>query len=140
LLDLITVLSQIQFDHQDTAQDKLASARSTVNGKVHDAEGRARQVGADAQAKYDSYKSSAQKSLADAKDSTENLYQDARSTIDRKASETLSEAGKKGEAAKAGWFSWLGWGKSAAEKGNREAAAKVSETAEDVRKRADKHT
>jgi hypothetical protein len=125
---------------QASGQDKIASARSSVDGKMHEVEDRARQVSADAQAKFDEYKSSAQKKLSGARDSTENLYNEARSSADRKTSEARAEADRKAEQAKSGWFSWLGWGKSKAEEGKQDAAGKVAESAEDVRKRAEKHT
>jgi len=117
----------------DQAKGKMASARSEV-------EGQARQVEADLQSKYDSSKVSAQKTLQRARDSTENLFNQARSTADRELSNAQSGAEKTGEEVKAGWLSWLGWGKSEAKKGKRDAAGKVAETAEDVRQRADKQS
>lgn len=57
---------------------------------------------------------------------------------DRKAAEMQSDVEKQGEKVKAGWFNWLGWGKSEAEKAKRDAAGKVANTAEDVRQRAEK--
>jgi len=82
--------------------------------------------------------------LTRARDSTENLYNEARSSADRKAAEARSEAEKKAEQAKSGWFSWWGSTKSQAEaKGDelkRDAAGKVANSAEDVKSRAEKHT
>ena len=117
-------------------KDKLASTRSSVDEKIQEAERRARQTGADAQAEYNSYKASAQKTLENARDSTEELYKEGRSMADRK----VTEAAEKGEEVKASWSSWLGWGKSEAEKRKRDAARKVADTAEDVNQRADKQT
>ena len=54
--------------------------------------------------------------------------------------EARAGAEKKGEQAKEGWFSWLGWGKSKAEDAKKDAAEKVAESADDVKKRAEKHT
>lgn len=59
---------------------------------------------------------------------------------DHKATEARSNVEKKGEEVKAGWSNWLGWGKSKAEKGKRDAAGKAADTAEDVRQRVDKQT
>jgi hypothetical protein len=108
-----------------------------VDGKVQETEGRARQAEADVEAKYDSYKAATRKTLAGAQGSTENLYEKARSMTDRKATEVLSDVGKKGEEAKAGWSNWLGWGKSKAEEGKRGTARKVADVA-DGEQRADK--
>ena len=102
---------------------------------MQEVEERARQVGADVE---DTYKASAQRTLAEARDSTANLYEEARSMADRKATEALSDAEKKGEEVKAGWSSWLGWGKSKTEKGKRDAAGNVADAADGVRQRADK--
>lgn len=132
---------QARYDEtKDVGQDKLTSARSNVDSKIQEAERRARQTGADIEAKYDSYKASAQKSLADARGSTENLYKEARSMADRKATEVRSDVEKKGDQVNAGWSNWLGWGKSEAEKGKRDAASKIADTAEDVKQQADKQT
>ena len=48
--------------------------------------------------------------MDDARRSSENLYNDARTAV----------SGSK-EEAKAGWFSWLGWGKSKKEEAKGEA-------------------
>jgi len=126
---------QARYDEtKDVGQDKLASARSKVDEKVQEAEGRARKAGADVKAKYDSYKGSAQKTLADARGSTENLYEEARSMTDRKA----ADVEKKGREVKAGWSTWLGWGKSTAEEGKRDAVGKAADGADGVAQRADK--
>ena len=107
-----------------------------MDGKVQETEGRARQAEADVEAKYDSYKAATRKTLADAQDSTEHLYEKARSMTDRKATEALSDVEKKGEEVKASWSNWLGWGKSKAEQpGKRGGAGKLADTGE---QRADK--
>ncbi|KAF8995480.1 hypothetical protein BDQ17DRAFT_1250692, partial [Cyathus striatus] len=63
-------------------------------------------------AKYDSYKNQVKDSVVHARDSTESLYNEARSNAERKAAELKAEADRKAHEAKQGWFSWLGWGKS----------------------------
>lgn len=85
-----------------------------------------------------------------ARDSTEQLYGEARSGADRQATELREDAERKAEQAKQGWFSWLGWGKSKAqdakdtveskaEQEKRYAAQKVADGAEGARTRAEKH-
>jgi len=93
-----------------------------------------------AQVKYDGYKADAQGRLKDARDSTENLYNEAKAKSQAQYEATKAEAQKKEEQAKAGWFSWLGWGKGKAEDVKKEGAEKVSEAAGEVKSRADKHT
>ena len=67
--------------------DKARAAQGTVNQTLHDAESRAKGLGSDAKARYDSYR-----------DST---------------SEALSKTrGEQGDEAKQGWFG-LRWGKKA---------------------------
>lgn len=107
--------------------------------KIHDVEQRTRQAAADARENFDSYRHSAQKAASNARDSTENLYKEARTATDRKIDETRSNIEKKGEEAKSGWFSWLGWGKSKAEETKQDVAGKVADSAEDVKKQAEKH-
>ena len=68
--------------------------------------------------------------------STEHLYSEAR----EKVSHGIHEAEKKGEEAKAGWFSWLGWGKSKGEEVKKEGAEKVAEGAENVKQKAKQHS
>ncbi|KAE9408617.1 hypothetical protein BT96DRAFT_665469 [Gymnopus androsaceus JB14] len=111
-------MGQLKFDEVKASADKTIS----------DAEARAKQAASDAQAKFDGYKQSASKSVAGARDSTENLYNEARGA-----------AGEKKEEAKAGWFSWLGWGKSNAEDVKKSGAQKVANAAGDVQDKANKH-
>lgn len=103
--------------------------RSSASGLVDDAEARARKASADAHAKYDAYKSSAEKSLFEARSSTEHLYDEARAKAEAKT-----------EEVKDGWFSWLGWGKSKVDQGKKEGAQKVADAAGSVKKEAEKHT
>ncbi|KAJ7718025.1 hypothetical protein DFH07DRAFT_973420 [Mycena maculata] len=132
-------------------QDRLAAARGTVSGSLKDAKDirdrvvagadeRAHQVAADATGVYNSAKGSAQQGLASARSSTESLYRDARETAEEKKDE-----------AKAGWFSWLGWGKAEGkekfaeaketlEAGKARAAQEGSKAVGDVQKKLDKHT
>ncbi|THV06699.1 hypothetical protein K435DRAFT_773049 [Dendrothele bispora CBS 962.96] len=101
-------------------QLKYDELKSSVDKTIHDAEARAKSAADSAQAKFDGYRK-------DARDSTENLYTEARASAE-----------KKEEQAKAGWFSWLGWGKSKAEETKQAGAEKVSEAAGDVKSKADK--
>ncbi|PPQ93665.1 hypothetical protein CVT25_012724 [Psilocybe cyanescens] len=99
---------------------------------------------------YNEARATTKDGLTKARDSTEHLYNEARSTTEQKAAEARQEAEKKAEQAKAGWSSWLGWGKSEVEAGankvenesdrlKREAAQKVANAAGDVKGRAEKH-
>ncbi|KAF8170299.1 hypothetical protein K438DRAFT_1773860 [Mycena galopus ATCC 62051] len=111
-------------------QDRLAAARSTVNGSlkdardatnkvVADADARAHKVASDAGAQYDAAKAKAQGGLSSARSSTESLYNDARTGTEKKT-----------EEAKAGWFSWLGWGNKKVEEGKE----KVEDGTDKLRK------
>ena len=66
---------------------------------------------ADLETKYDSVKGSAKENLTRARDSTENLYKEARSL----SKQEVDEAKKKVDQAKNGWSSWFNWGKSKAD-------------------------
>lgn len=94
---------QAAADTQDKFDAYKSSAQASLDNAQHSAE-----------AKYDSYKAAAGKSLNDARQSTEHLYNEARSTVTGKAEEKKDEA-------KAGWFSWLGWGKSKSADAEKEA-------------------
>ncbi|KAJ6497804.1 hypothetical protein C8R45DRAFT_140135 [Mycena sanguinolenta] len=107
-------------------QDRLAAARTTVSGSlkdardasnrvVADADARAHKVASDAEAQYDSAKASLQKGTE-----------------------------KKADEAKAGWFSWLGWGskkvdegKEKLEDGKDKAKKEGAKAAGDVQKKLD---
>ncbi|KAF5345318.1 hypothetical protein D9758_008487 [Tetrapyrgos nigripes] len=102
-------------------QLKYDELKASADKTIHDAEARTRQAASDTQAKFNEYRKGA-------KDSTENLYNEARSSVEHKE-----------EQAKVGWFSWLGWGRSKAEDAKSAGAEKVSETAGDVKSKADKH-
>ena len=71
--------------------------------------------------------------------STENLYNDTRLAAEGKVDQGRSAVEKKAEQAKSGWLSWLGWGKSTAEEMKKDVSGKVAESAEDVKKQAEKH-
>ena len=77
----------------------------------------------------------------------DKVYDDTKAAADRKLGDTRSEIGKRTEQVKRGWFSWLGWGKSEAQKGKdhledakRTAAGGAANTAKDAGQRAEKHT
>ncbi|KIK68936.1 hypothetical protein GYMLUDRAFT_153183, partial [Collybiopsis luxurians FD-317 M1] len=123
-------LAQLKYDEVKTSADKTLS----------DAEARAKQAGKDAQAKFDEYKQGASKNLSNARDSTENLYNEARASVDRKYGEAKAGTEEKKDQAKAGWFSWLGWGKSTAADTKKAGAEKVADAAGDVQSKASKHT
>jgi hypothetical protein len=102
---------------------------------------------ADLEEKYDSVKESAKDNLARAQDSTENLYNEAKSLTGKKAANVRDEAQKKTGQAKNGWFSWFNWGKSKADDIESEAehlegkaAQTVAKSADDVKGRAEKHS
>ncbi|KAG6857764.1 hypothetical protein H0H87_004180 [Tephrocybe sp. NHM501043] len=127
-------------DAYKQGQAKYDAVKAEGKEKVHELEDRARQVATDTQDKFDSYKKSAQRSVSDARNSTEDLYKEARSTAERQVGEVRSGVERKAEEARSGWFSWLGWGKSKTDEAKQDVAGKVAESAEDVRKRAEKHT
>ncbi|KAJ3787280.1 hypothetical protein GGU10DRAFT_349166 [Lentinula aff. detonsa] len=121
-------------------QLKFDEAKASADKTIGDAEARAKQAANDAQAKFDEYKSSASRSLSNARDSTENLYNEARVSVDKKYGEAKSGVEEKKEQAQAGWFSWLGWGKSTAEDAKKSGAEKVADAAGDVQAKANKRT
>lgn len=81
---------------------------------VRTTEARGRGIAADLEAKYDSAKGSAKENLTRARDSSENLYNEARSLAEEKGANVHQGAQKKMDEAKNGWFSWFNWGKSKA--------------------------
>lgn len=83
--------------------------------EVKDTETRGGGVVADLEAKYDSVKGSAKENLTRARDSTENLYNEARSVSEQKAANARDDAQRKVDQAKNGWSSWFNWGKSKAD-------------------------
>jgi hypothetical protein len=85
---------------------------------VQEAEARARQEAAAAQAQVGATKAK----------------------LERKYNETKAEAEKMGHDAKAGWLSWWRWGSTKADETKKSGAAKAAGAAEDVKKEAEKHT
>lgn len=98
---------------------------------MREAEQRAREAAADVQANVDQYKKSAGNTVSGVRESTENLYKEARSNTNRKVSELASEAERKGDEAKESWFGWLRTGK-------RHVADKAAESADEVKKGAER--
>jgi len=125
-------------------KEKLEGVRSAVDSErdKYAREAQDKSIGEDVEAKYDSAKGATRDSLAKARYSTGSLYNDARSATERKAAEAREGAERKAKEVKAGWFSWLGQGKSTVESGahdeadqlKREAAQKVANSAESVEK------
>jgi hypothetical protein len=62
----------------------------------------------------------------------------AQADVDAKVARGEAAATEKKDQAKAGWFSWLGWGKAQAKEAKHDAAADVAQTAENVRNEAAK--
>ncbi|KAF8633632.1 hypothetical protein AX15_001321 [Amanita polypyramis BW_CC] len=127
--------------------DKVGATRGTVEQTLHDAESRARGLSSDAKLRYDSYRDSAGDALSKTRSSVGKMYDDTKSATEQKISSVCSEVGKQEDNVRQGWFSWLRWSKSEAEKGERRledakktAASEVARAAEDVRQRAEKHT
>ena len=102
-----------------------------MDNKLHEAGRRAHEAAADVQANVDQYKKSAGDTLSGVRETTENLYKDARSSTDRKVSELASEVERKGEEAKEGWFGWMRAGK-------KKVADKAAESADEVKERAER--
>ncbi|KAF9268761.1 hypothetical protein L218DRAFT_954204 [Marasmius fiardii PR-910] len=122
------------------SKEAFEAGKARVEDGIQQGKQKYEQTASSAQAKYDDYKKGAQGRLNDAKDSTENLYNEAKARTQTQVDGLKGDAQKKEEQAKAGWFSWLGWGRSKAEDGKREIACKVSDVAEDVKAKADKDT
>jgi len=131
---------------QAEGKDKWASAKGITEKNVW-----GRSIGEDLEAKLESARDATRDGLSKARDSTESLYRDARSVTERKADEARHAAESKKEEAKAGWFRWLGWGKSKVDEGKgkteaeadrvkREGAQKVADASESVEQRAEKDT
>jgi hypothetical protein len=123
---------------QTSSKEKLGSAER----EVKEAETRGGGLAADLEGKYDSVKGSAKDNMTRARDSTENLYNEARSLGEQKA----DDAQKKVDRAKNGWSSWFNWGKSKADDMESEAeqlgskgAQTVANSAEKVKERGEKH-
>jgi hypothetical protein len=93
--------------------------------EVKEAETRGGGLVTDLEAKYDNVKGSAKENLTRARDSTENLYSEARSLSEQKAANARDEAQKKVEKAKNGWSSWFNWGRSKADDIESEAERKL---------------
>jgi len=117
-----------------------------VEKEARETETHGRGLAADLEAKYDSVKGSAKENLTRARDSTENLYNEARSLTEQKAASAREDAQKKIDQAKNGWFSWFNWGKSKADDIESEAerlkgkgAQTVASSAESAKKHAEKH-
>jgi len=121
-------------------ESRLQSAKDQAQRSIADLEKRGKEAKDGVDAKYEAYKDSAKHSVSNARQSTEDLYNDARGAVDRKAGEARAGAEKRADQAKQGWLSWLGWGKSQVEEGKKEGAAKTAEAAEEVRRKAEKHT
>lgn len=118
------------------AKDKLGFIKDTGREVRTASEERGRSIGENVEAKYESAKGATRGTLDRARDSTENLYREAeqrshaaRETVERKADEV-----------KQGWFSWLGWGRGKADETKERGAERVANAADDVKKRAEKHT
>lgn len=92
-------------------------------------ETRGRGLVADLEAKYDPVKGSAQGNLTRARDSTENLYNEARTATEQKVADARDNAEKNMDQAKNGWFSWFNWGKSKADDIASEAENKGADSA-----------
>jgi len=93
-----------------------------------------------AQSSLDSAEAKAQRSYDSLKASATETASDAQRRYDQLRSSVLHEAEKKTDEAKAGWFSWLGFGKTKARESKEAAANKVAKGAEDVKKSAEKHS
>lgn len=103
---------------QTSSKEKLESAE-------REGETRGKGVVADLEAQYDTVKGSAKEKLTRARDSTENLYNDARSVSEQKVASARDDAQKKVDKAKNGWSSWFNWGKSKADDIESEAERKL---------------
>jgi len=111
-------------------KEKLEGVRSAAD-REKDKYAREAQGISTGEAKYDSAKGATR----------DGLYNDARSATERKAAEAREGAERKAKEVKAGWFNWLGRGKSTVESvAHDEVAQKVGNSAESVREQAEKHT
>ena len=96
---------------QTSSKEKLGSAER----EAKEVETRGGGLVADLESKYDSVKGSAKENLMRARDSSENLYNEARSLGEQKAANVRDDAQKKVDEVKNGWSSWFNWGKSKAD-------------------------
>ena len=104
-----------------SSKEKLDS----VEREAKEAEKHGRGVVGDLEAKYDTVKGSATENLTRARDSTENLYNEARTMSEQKVANARDDAQKKVDKAKNGWSSWFNWGKSKADDIESEAERKL---------------
>ena len=119
---------------QTSSKEKLGSAER----EAKEGETRGGRIVADVEAKYDSVKGSAKEGLTRARDSTENLYNEARSLSEQKAANARDDAQKKVDKAKNGWSSWFNWGKSKADDIESEAEHMRSKGGQSVANSAEK--
>jgi len=105
---------------QPEGKDKWASAKGTAEKDI-----RGRSMGEDLEAKLESARGATRDGLSKARDSTESLCRDTRSATKRKVDEVRYAAETKKEEAKAGWFSWLGWGRSKVDEGKGKTEAEA---------------
>jgi len=105
-----------QAKYGPNASAQAADLRQTVTGKVNELEERARQASQAGQAK----------AQAEARDAVR--------AVEQKVEQVKSDVEKRSEKAKAGWFSWLRWGKSKADVVKDEAAAKTADGVEAAKK------
>lgn len=108
-----------------------------MDGAVDDIERRVREAKKDMETKYDAYINSAKDRVSQARHSSEELYHDAGTRVNRSADEAKAGVDKGVQDVKRGWFSWLGWGESKLRKGEHDAAREVAVKAEDVRRKAE---
>lgn len=73
------------------------------------------------------------------KNATEQSLADARRTSERKYEETKDAVAQRADEAKDVGHSWFGWGQSKTDETKQEGAQKVAESAEEIRKRAERH-
>lgn len=87
----------------------------------------ARQAAHEAQTKLNQYKNAAEQSLADARRTSEQKFEETKDAVIQRADEA-KDAGQ----------SWFSWGQSKTDEAKREGTQKVAESAEDVKKRAER--
>ncbi|KAG1847359.1 hypothetical protein DFJ58DRAFT_798160 [Suillus subalutaceus] len=94
--------------------------RQKVDESLHDLTERARQTAHEAQEKLNQYKNATEQTLADARRTSEQKFEETK--------HGPKDAGQ----------TWFSWGQSKTDEAKREGVQKVAESAEDVKKRAER--
>ncbi|KAG2358906.1 hypothetical protein BDR07DRAFT_1293563 [Suillus spraguei] len=110
-----------------SVKEKATGSRQKIDESRYDLTEQARQTAHEAQAKLNQYKDAAERSLADARKTSEQRFEETKDAVTQRVDEA-KDAGQ-------GWFNW---GQSKTDDAKREGAQKVTESAEHIKKRAER--